>query len=72
MEAALPLERMTVAEKLRAMEALWADLSRNADAFDSPAWHEEVLREREQRVHEGKESHLDWDVAKKQLRDRLR
>jgi hypothetical protein len=71
METVLPLERMTTAEKLRAMEALWADLSRNADAFDSPAWHGDVLREREKRVEEGKEPYIDWETAKKELRDRL-
>jgi hypothetical protein len=31
---------MSVAEKLRAMEMLWADLSRNEATFESPAWHE--------------------------------
>lgn len=71
MDSVLPLDRMTTAEKLRAMEALWADLSRNADAFDSPAWHGDVLREREKRVEEGKESYIDWETAKKELRDRL-
>jgi hypothetical protein len=71
MEAALPLDRMTTAEKLRAMEAIWADLTRNADSFESPAWHAEVLREREQRIAEGKETFLDWDEAKRQLRERL-
>jgi hypothetical protein len=70
MDAGLPLGRMTTAEKLSAMEALWADLSRNADAFESPAWHADVLREREKRVEEGKESYVDWETAKKELRDR--
>jgi hypothetical protein len=32
-DAILPLDQMTTEEKLRAMEALWADLSRNADSF---------------------------------------
>jgi hypothetical protein len=62
---------MSTAEKLSAMEALWQDLSRNADQFESPAWHGEVLREREQRVEEGKEAYLDWDATKQELRDRL-
>jgi hypothetical protein len=70
MDAVLPLERMTTAEKLSVMEALWADLSRNADAFESPAWHADVLLEREKRVEEGKESYVDWETAKKELRDR--
>ncbi len=70
MDVALPLDRMTTAEKLRAMETLWADLSRNADAFESPAWHADVLRERQQRVAEGKETFVNWEDAKRQLRER--
>ena len=71
MEAVLPLDQMTTEEKLRAMEVLWADLTRKADSFESPAWHGDVLRERDQRVAEGKESFIDWDEAKRQLRERL-
>ena len=70
MKAVLPLDRMTTAEKLRAMEAIWADLTRHADSFESPAWHGDVLRERDQRVAEGKESFVDWEEAKRQLRER--
>lgn len=69
MKATLPLDQMTTADKLSAMEALWQDLSRNADILESPAWHGEVLREREQRVEEGKEAYVDWETAKKDLRN---
>ena len=62
----LPLDEMTIAEKLQAMEALWADLSRN-EQMDSPAWHEEVLR---QRAGEG--NFVEWEAAKQQLRARLK
>ena len=67
MKATLPLSRMTTAEKLSAREALWQDLSRNADKFDSPAWHQDVLREREQGFDESKESYVDLETAKKIL-----
>ncbi len=70
MDVVLPLDRMTTAEKLRAMETLWADLSRNADTFESPAWHADFLRERQQRIAEGKETFVDWEEAKRQLRER--
>ena len=70
MDVVLPLDRMTTAEKLRAMETLWADLSHNADTFESPAWHADVLRERQQRIAEGKETFVDWEEAKRQLRER--
>jgi hypothetical protein len=70
METTLPLDRMTIAEKLRAMELLWADLSRDEAQFNSPEWHGEVLHDRAARVKEGKESFMDWETAKQQLRDK--
>ena len=62
---------MTVAEKLCEMEALWADLSRDEQQIESPGWHGDVLRERMETVKRGSESFVDWETAKKQLRDRL-
>jgi Putative addiction module component len=68
----LDIEKMTFKEKLRAMEALWADLSRNEQNIDSPAWHEDVLKEREQRVKSGQERFESWEEAKRELRQRLK
>ena len=59
---------MTTEEKLRAMEELWADLSRDESQIESPAWHGDVLRERAEAVKSGKETFVDWETAKKQLR----
>ena len=67
----LQLDRMTLEEKLGAMEALWDDLCRHEDQIQSPPWHEEILREREKRVQSGQETFIDWEAAKKELRDRL-
>lgn len=72
MDITLPLDQMTLAEKLRLMEALWSDLSRNERRLDSPAWHEQVLKERDERVRSGQETFVDWESAKQQLRDRLK
>ena len=44
----LNLGEMTTEEKLKAMEMLWDDICRSAPDFSSPAWHEYVLKEREQ------------------------
>lgn len=52
------------------MESLWPDSNSNEDQIDSPAWHADILKTRELRVMEGKESYLDWEVVKKQLRER--
>ena len=72
MELTLPLDKMTVAEKLRAMEMLWADLSRDDAQIESPAWHAEVLHDREARVESGTEQFIDWETAKEQLREKLK
>lgn len=54
---------MTTGEKLIAMEELWADLTRNQTEFKSPAWHESILKERDERVRAGLEKSVDWDKA---------
>ena len=55
-------------EKLRAMEALWADLSQEEARFESPAWHDHALREAERAVKTGKARFSDWEEAKKRIR----
>jgi len=40
----------------------------NESEIESPAWHEDVLRERAEAVKSGKETFLDWEDVKKQLR----
>lgn len=71
MNIALQIDKMTHQEKLQAMEALWDDLARNSSAVDSPAWHEEVLKETEARYVAGKEESTEWESAKKELRERF-
>lgn len=67
----LPLNEMTLHEKLAAMESLWEDLSRTPEAIESPAWHKEVLEERLQQLAEGKTRFVDWETAKEALRKKL-
>jgi hypothetical protein len=72
MDITLPLDKMTLDEKLRLMETLWADLCRNDQQLESPAWHEQVLKEREERVRSGTETFMDWETAKEELRKRTK
>jgi hypothetical protein len=67
----ITLDKMTVPEKIRLMEALWADLSRHEASVELPAWHANVLHETAQRVAEEKETAIDWETAKRELRNRL-
>ena len=68
----LPLDGMTLADKLEAMEVLWADISKQPTDLPSPAWHRDVLQERRQLVEEGKLRFLDWDTAITELREEIR
>jgi hypothetical protein len=63
MSIELPLDQMTLAEKLQLMETLWADLSRRPAGLPSPDWHRQVLLERKRLADEGKLKFLDWDTA---------
>lgn len=62
---------MTVTDKLRLMEALWQDLSADEAGMPSPEWHSRVLDERVRLVELGQETFMDWDAAKKLLREEL-
>jgi hypothetical protein len=68
----LPLNEMSIEEKLEAIEAIWADLSREPDRIESPAWHKNVLEETERRVESGEATFSDWEKAKISIRDRLK
>ena len=71
MSVTLPLHEMTVPEKLRLMEAIWEDLTRNSDTFESPAWHEAELRKREERIASGQATFIDWERAKTEIRQQV-
>lgn len=68
MDVVLPLDKMSLEEKLRALEQLWENLARTPSGVPSPAWHRDVLESREKRVREGSEKLVPWDKAKESLR----
>jgi hypothetical protein len=71
MPVTLPLNEMTVSEKLQLMEALWADLSRDPDTLESPEWHREILEERERKIAAGEARFSGWEQAKADMRKRV-
>jgi len=62
------LEKMSVTERLRAIDQLWDSLKRCADEIPSPDWHQDVLADRKARTQSGEAKFLTLD----QLRSRLR
>ena len=71
MVSVIQIEKMSREEKLQAMEALWADLSKTDADVESPAWHQTVLKESEARFAAGQERTTDWEIAKRELRKRF-
>ena len=59
--------QLTKNEILQVMEALWTDLSNQP--FDPPAWHLDELKDTEKAIAEGKERFIDWNEAKKIMRE---
>jgi phosphoribosylanthranilate isomerase len=71
MQNTFEIQHLSREEKLRVMEAIWEDLSKEAQEIESPAWHQEALKETEQRLKTGEEKTVDWHTAKKELRKRF-
>lgn len=66
--SAAEIQQMPRREKLKLMEILWAELSRDEAELESPAWHGDALRETSDRRARGEEAVLDWEQAKAKLR----
>jgi len=68
----LRLGKMTVRDKLQALEEIRDDLCRSAKVIPSPSWHADVLRAREKRIQQGSSRFTDWAEAKRKIRRRAR
>ena len=58
------IEKMSLEDKLRAMEALWDDLCKREEDVPVPQWHKDLLDERERLIEQGKAGFLDWETAR--------
>ena len=65
----LSIENLTRTEKLRMMEVIWDDLSRDSETFSSPEWHAQALKDAERALVENRTHFVSWEAAKKMLRD---
>ena len=72
MHVTIPLDKMSVTDKLQAIEEIWADLTMVSEDVPSPAWHADVLRAREERISDGRSRFLDIAEAKAAVRGQIR
>ena len=68
MTMTLPLDTMSVDDRIQIMESIWGSFVQNPDEMDSPAWHSDVLSAREAKVSNGTAQYSDWDEAKLRIR----
>jgi len=71
MQSTIEIRNLSREEKLRVVENIWEDLSREDEEVESPDWHQKALQETERRLNSGQEKIVDWQVAKKELRERF-
>ena len=72
MKISFQLEKMTVLEKLQAIEEIWKNLAESSKSIPSPSWHNDVLLARAVRVEEGSSQFSDWSEAKGRIRKKTR
>ena len=71
MPPVLPLEKMSIEEKIYTMETLWDDLCHLPNGVDSPDWHRGILAGRDAAIERGEDSFEDWETAKKNIRKQV-
>ena len=62
------VSRLSKAERLEAMEWLWASLSKEQRDLESPEWHGEVLAARKAKADVGEAQFLSVEQLKERLR----
>lgn len=66
------IKKMSLEEKLQTMEFLWDELRENPDNVALPAWHQDILDQRENLTDEGSLHYTDWSQAKKDIEKRVK
>lgn len=69
-ELVLPLESMTVAEKMDVIDRIMNDLSRNSSAVPVIEWHGEMLKQRSENLKNGTDRFITLDEAEARIREK--
>lgn len=60
----IEIQKMSVIERLKAMEALWDSLLDEESEIESPEWHREVLEERKRKIENAKAEFISLEELK--------
>ncbi|MBW3595943.1 MAG: addiction module protein [Planctomycetes bacterium] len=69
MSVEIPLDDLSVSEKVRLLERVWDSLCSKYGDVRSPDWHRDVLEARKRRLAEGQATVSSWSEAKTWLLD---
>ncbi len=58
------ISKMTVVERLQTMEALWDSLTHESTEIKSPAWHDDVLSQRKEKIENGDANFISLEELK--------
>ena len=57
-------KKMSMIERLQAMEALWDSLLDEESEIESPDWHQDILEERKKKIENGKAEFISLEELK--------
>jgi len=58
------ISKMSIAERLQAIKALWNSLLDNESEVESPQWHRDILEERKRKIEDGKAEFIALEELK--------
>jgi len=64
----LEISNMSIAERLKTMEALWDSLVHEDTEIESPDWHNDVLKERRKAIENGTAKIISLNELKASLK----
>ena len=69
-ELVLPIESMSVAEKMDVIHRIMDDLSRNSAAVPVIEWHGDLLKGRAEAIERGEDSFISLEEAEARIRQK--
>jgi putative addiction module component (TIGR02574 family) len=60
----IEIKKMSMIERLQAMEALWDSLMDEESEIESPQWHLDILEERKRKIGNGKAEFISLEELK--------
>ena len=69
-DTTVDIDQMTVTEKIRLMELLWRDISREPENVEVSNRHRKILEERDRALANGETEFIDFEDAVAEIRHR--